>query len=124
MTIMDAINYTDLTKPNVYPLDLKIRWLSNLDGQIMTNIISTHEDGQDVNFTGYDENTDINDVELLVPFPYDDIYIKWLEAQIDYALGENRKYNNSITAFNEAYAMFEKYYNRTHMPISKGKFKF
>lgn len=124
MKIIDAINYTDLTKPNVYPLDLKIRWLSNLDGQIMTNIISTHEGGRDVNFTGYDENTDINDVELLVPSPYDDIYIKWLEAQIDYAYGEYGKYNNSITAYNDAYSLFERYYNRTHMPKSKGKFKF
>ena len=116
MTIMDAIYRLDELKPNRYDQSEKIKWLSSLDGLIKSEIIDTHEGGENVVFNGYDENSDISTV-LLVPAPYDDIYLRWLEAQIDYANGEYGKYNNSITAYNDAYAIYQKYYNRTHMPI-------
>lgn len=124
MTIMDAIYRLDELKPNSYSQSEKIKWLSSLDGMIKSNIIDTHEGGESVVFSGYDENSDLSMV-LLVPAPYDDIYLRWIEAQIDYSNGEYGKYNNSITAFNDAYAIYQKYYNRTNMPISKGtKFRF
>jgi hypothetical protein len=122
MTIMDAIGRIDELKPNSFSQSEKIKWLSFLDGVIKSEIIDTHEGGDDVNFIGYTEDVDSTTV-LLVPAPYDDIYLKWLEAQMDYYNGEYGKYNNSLVAYNDAYAMYQKHYNRTHMP--KGtKFKF
>ena len=124
MTIMEAISRIDEVKPNSCSLPEKIRWLSTLDGVIKTQIIDTHEDGLKINFEGYKEDCDLS-INLIVPAPYDDIYLRWLEAQIDYTNGEYGKYNNSLTAFNDTYSQFEKYYNRTHMPKSKGnRFKF
>ena len=122
MTIMDAIYRIDELKPNSYSQSEKIKWLSSLDGMIKSEIIDTHEGGEAVVFDGYNENTDISMV-LLVPAPYDDIYLRWLEAQIDYANGEYGKYNNSITIYNTAYTAYANYYNRNHMPIGT-KFKF
>ena len=122
MTIMDALYRIDELKPNSYSQTEKIKWLSSLDGVIKSEIIDTHEGGEDVVFSGYSEETDLTTV-LLVPAPYDDIYLRWLEAQMDYSNGEYGKYNNSLVAYNDAYAMYQKHYNRTHMP--KGtKFKF
>lgn len=118
MTIMGAINHIDAVKPNGYTQDDKIRWLSILDGTVKTEIIDTHEGGESVTFRAYDAHTPLTEA-LLVPHPYDDVYIKWLEAQIDYASGEYDKYNNSITMYNAAYAAFEKHYHRTHKPIKK-----
>ena len=115
MTILGAINHLDAVKPNGYKQTEKIKWLSTLDGIIKAEIIDTHEGADKVTFTGYTENSLRQ--ELLVKPPYDDIYIKWLEAQIDYANGEYGKYNNSITLYNTAYDAFARYYNRTHMPI-------
>lgn len=115
MTILEAINRVDSTKPNSYTQVEKVDWLSTLDGVIKTNIIDTHEGGENVVFNGYDADTSI-DTELLVPAPYDDIYIRWLEARIDYANGEINKYNNSLTAYNDAYDLYANYYNRKHMP--------
>lgn len=124
MTIMDAIYRIDELKPNSYSQSEKIKWLSTLDGLVKSEIIDTHEGGEDVVFSGYDENTDLSTV-LLIPAPYDHIYIHWLEARIDYSNGEYGKYNNSLVAYNDAYSIFQKYYNRTHMPITKGeRFKF
>ena len=118
MTIIGAINHIDTVKPNVYSQEEKIKWISLLDGMIKAEIIDTHEGAERVVFKEYDENTPLTQA-LLVPHPYDDIYIKWLEAQIDYANCEYKRYNNSITLYNTAYLAFEKYYNRIHKPISK-----
>ena len=122
MLIMEAIGRINRLKPNAYAIQDKVWWLSILDGRIKTDIIDTHEGGEDVIFTGYSEDGDTN-TKLLVPAPHDILYIYWLEAQIDYANGEYNKYSNSMAMFNEAYSAFEKYYNRTHMPKGK-KFKF
>ena len=115
MTITGAITHIDAVKPNAYSQDEKVRWLSTLDGVIKAEIIDTHEGGEDIVFDGYDTNTNTS-TEMLVPNPYDDIYVRWLEAQVDYANGEYGKYNNSITMYNSAYAEYAGYYNRKHMP--------
>lgn len=122
MTIMEALYRIDEIKPNSYSQSEKIKWLSSLDGVVKSEIIDTHEGGEDVVFTGYNENSDLSTI-LLVPAPYDDIYLRWLEMQIDYANGEYGKYNNSMTVYNTAYSAYANHYNRTHMPIGKN-FKF
>lgn len=122
MTIMDALYRIDELKPNSYSQPEKIKWLSSLDGVIKSEIIDTHEGGEDIVFSGYGEYEPLSTV-LLVPAPYDDIYIKWLEAMIDYTNGEIAKYNNSLTAYNDAYDLYQRHYNRTHMPKGR-KFKY
>ena len=119
MTIHNAITRTDILKYNTYEPAEKIAWLSKLDWMIKKNIIDTHECAADVSFKGYDADTDTK-TELLAPAPYDEVYLRWLEAQIDLANGEIDKYNASITMFNAEYEAFENYYNRNHMPLSAG----
>ena len=122
MTIIEAITRIKTLKPNTFLQQDIIRWLSILDGIIKTEIIDNHEGGEGVIFNGYNESSDVTQ-EMLVPAPYDDIYLRWLEAQMDYANGEYNKYNNSVGIYNDAYTNYARYYNRTHMP--KGtKFKF
>lgn len=122
MTLIEVINRIDVLKPNAYSQLEKVKWLSTIDGIIKTEIIDTHEGAEEVTFNGYDENTLLT-TELLVPAPYDDVYLRWLDAQIDYANGEYARYNNAVQAYNDAYSVFERHYNRTHMPKGK-KFKF
>ena len=115
MTIMEAISRIDAIKPNGYPQTEKVRWLSTLDMVIKTNIMDAHEGNEMVGFNGYTEETNLT-TELLVPAPYDEIYLFWLESKIDYWNGETGRYNNSIGMYNTAYDEYAKYYNRTHMP--------
>ena len=102
-------------KPNDYSQVEKVAWLSKLDLMVKTEIFDNYEGGEDITFDGYEADIPI-DTEMLVPKPYEALYIPWLEAQIDYANGEYVKYNNSITMFNTIYAAFTRYYNRTHTP--------
>lgn len=118
MTIIDAINRIDSIKPNGFEQIEKIKWLSELDGKVKKEIIDTHEGADDVVFNGYDENTPL-ETELLIPAPYDPVYLLWLESKIDYANNEYGKYNNSSIMYNNSYSTYQRYYNRTHLPLSK-----
>ena len=118
MTLMEAINRIDTVKPNSYSLTEKIKWLSTLDGTVKKEIIDTHEGGENAVFTGYLEDTDLT-TTLLVPAPYDELYLFWLESKINYWNGEAGKYNNSMAMFNESYQRYENYYNRNNKPKSK-----
>lgn len=115
MTVIEAINAVDELKPNSYTQEQKIGWLNILDGRIMTEVIRTHKGAEGTDFEPYTED-DINK-ELLVGEPYTNMYLRWLEASIDYANGEYGKYGNSMTMFNADYSDWERWYNRTHEPI-------
>lgn len=114
MTIAEALSAIDALKANTYTKAEKIAWLSRMDGMAKIEVFDTHE-GEEATFSGYDENTDTS-TELLIPSPWGEVYLRWLEAQIDYTNGEYAKYNNSIAMFNTAYNGFSNYWNRTHTP--------
>ena len=46
MTILEAINRVDTTKPNSYTQPEKVDWLSTLDGIIKKELIDTHVGGE------------------------------------------------------------------------------
>lgn len=115
MTIIEAITKVDSLKHNTFEQSDKIAWLSNLDTKVKKLIIDRHEGSESVVFEGYDANTDLN-TELLAPAPFDEMYLWWLEAQINYHNDEIERYNASITLFNTVYEAFSNHYNRTHMP--------
>ena len=118
MTIIEAINRIDALVHNTYTQIDKVLWLSTLDAMVKTHIIDTHEGAENVTFTGYDENTNLQ-TELLMPAPYDEAYLRWIEAQIYYTNGEYDKYNNAIDMFTTPYTGYQNNYNRKHMPIGK-----
>ena len=117
MKIIEAIEKVDALKPNDYSREDKIGWLSTLDTTVKNEIIDTHEGAENVIFSGYNSDTS-PDTELLVPTPHDVMYLRWLEAQIDYHNGEIGRYSNSMTMFNSAYSAYAREYNRKHMPLS------
>jgi hypothetical protein len=119
MTIAEAISKVDALKPNTYSVEDKVAWLSTLDARVKKQVINAHEYHDTVFFYGYDSKADM-ETELLVPAPYDEMYLRWLEAQIDYHNSEDDRYNNAIMLFNNAYDGYKKFYTRTHMPLRKG----
>jgi hypothetical protein len=124
MTIAQAIELVNTLKPNQYSNSQKVAWLSQLDGKIFAELISTHEGGIE-SFAGYTDETDTS-TELLVKYPYDqDIYNYYLQSMIDRENGEVSKFNQSGALFNNAYMEFTAQYNRTHVPLpQKSAFRF
>lgn len=124
MTIIEAIETIDSMKPNQYDYLAKVKWLSDLDKTVMNEIISQHENPNNLgkNFNGYNEETD-QDIILLAQEPYSDMYIQYLGMKIDYFNSEPIRYNNSAAMFNSIYMDYAKWYNRNFKPLKSGKYK-
>ena len=121
MTIAEAIALADQMKPNTMPNPTKVRFLSEVEGKIFNEIILKHEHEEGIVCPTYDEDTD-SGTEMLVPAPYDMVYVYWLMAQIDHLNQEMDKYNNDRSLFEDAWGNFGDYWNREHMPIGARRF--
>ena len=119
MTIKECIDLVDNLKPNQYEIEDKVAWLSFLDGVIINDVLKTHEgyDQKYDDFKGY--SADKTGVNLIVEFPYDNLYTAYLKMKIDEANGETARYNNSATMFNSYMSIYKKQYNKTHMPLNE-----
>lgn len=122
MKIIEAINRVDALKPNQYTSEQKLTWLSELDARIYNDILCTHEDNpletipeEDEEETAIFPYTD-EETALIAEFPYDCMYVSYLQAKIDEANEETQRYQVSAAMFNAQYDDFARFYNRTHMP--------
>ena len=130
MKLQQAIDRVDEMRPNMQSRELKIAGISELDGLIWKELIMKHvmkpeeydryekdEEGRPV-MPEYDSDTDEGQ-KLLVPAPYDNIYLYWLMAKIDEQTLETEKYNNDRAMFNASYESFSDYWTRNHMPKTR-----
>ncbi len=117
MTIAEAINMTDELKANMMVSSTKIRYISELEGKIYKEILAKHAGNPAEECPTYDSETD-QSTELLVPAPYDMVYVYWLYSQIDIMNQEMDKYNNDRALFENAWTEFGDYWRREHMPIT------
>ena len=145
MTIKEAIDKVNALYPNQYEEDIMVDWLSRLDYQIFHDIILRHVPDLPPppfiraesratpldtpphppipprpEFTPY--TVDNMAIPLLVPFPYDELYVAYLQMKIDEANHETIQYNNDAVLFNSYYDNFASAYNREHMPISRARY--
>ena len=120
MTIAEAIDRVDRLKYNAYSLQEKREWLRKVEWMIKWNILDTH--GPGLPFRDLNPDSPANQ-ELIAPAPFDELYVKWLEAQIDLYNGEAERYNGSIALFNREFEAFESWYNRSYVPVNRGTWK-
>lgn len=121
MTIEEVIASVDELMPNQYSTEQKVKWLSSLDGKIYRDVIMTHRG--DFAFYPPGEYTS-DDVELVVQPPYaEDLYVYYLLSRIAEMNAETAKYNQYSALFNAAYDDWTGWYNRTHRPITFGRWK-
>ena len=114
MTINEAIDALDAQKSNTFSRQEKIGWLSRLDGLIQRELVDTHQGGN-AQFTGYTAETDPQTV-LLVPAPWDEIYLHYMQAQMDYLSGDLTRYANAAALYNNCFAAYRNHVNRTCSP--------
>lgn len=113
MKVSEVISRVDRTDPNQFDADMKIAWLSDLDGQIYDEVVLTHEHG----YEPWRAPTDINDT-LLIPEPFaQDCYDAYLRAKMAEANLESVRFNQHMSRYNGAYQKFVNWYNRNHMPL-------
>ena len=114
LTVNEAIMQTDaLLKNNPIPHEIKLSWLTALDHYLYTDVILTHEGGDEVTFTPYEDGIDS---ELLVPSPYDSLYVEYLKMKVFYETHEYTRYNNSMSVFNKMLSAWRGAYHSSHLP--------
>ena len=117
MTINEAIARVDDLRDNDVRTDIKISCLQMVDQQVYEEIIKTREGADAVTFPDYSDNDNNGERVLLVPPPYDMLYVYRLEAEICYRSEEIDRQANALTRYNELMDAFAKKYAREHRSL-------
>ena len=112
MTIHEAIAQADRLRDNAMPTDAKVAWLQHVDRTVYEELVKGSEGEEDVQYPTY--RRDDMERELMVPAPYDMLYVYRLEAEVCYAQGEIKKQANALIRYNELMSGFAAKYIREH----------
>lgn len=106
MTAREAMDWVDGKKHNVYSETDKLHWLTRAEAMAGELAVRFGMAPGVLPVTA--------ETELSVPAPWDQLYLRWLEAQIDYANQEYLKYNNAMAVFNALWADYAGKISREH----------
>lgn len=113
MNLLNALDYANKMRPNAAHDDIKVQLLfQELEGDVAEML------GVDPPEYTYDPDDPV-DIELLMPYPYDDIYLWFLCAQIDIMNEESQLYADDYEAFNAAWARAQAWYRRNTPTLRK-----
>ena len=93
MTVKETIKKADALRPNAIEEQEKAEWIIRFDGEIAEMM---QVPVPDIKWP--------EDQELLMPYPKDDLYVKYLMAMIDLANEESALYANDMIVANQAIA--------------------
>lgn len=115
MTINEAIARVDDLRDNILAPNIKIACLQMVDQQVYHEIIKGRVGADAVTLPDYSDNN--GERVLLVPPPYDMLYVYRLEAEICYKNQEIDRQANALTRYNELMDAFAKQYAREHRSL-------
>lgn len=93
MTSKQVLARVKALKPTPFDDEKLLYWLGEVEGLILVQVLLLQP-------TSVQPLEAATDDQLTVPYPFDKLYLQYLMAQIDYANGEYRKYDNSMALFN------------------------
>ena len=108
-TLQQALTRIDAICPNAWDETAKLLWLNECESMIQTRILGTAPE----QCITYDADTD-RSTKLLVPAPFDRLYVYYVIAMCDYAAHETAHYTDSMMLFNAALDEYAKWYQRTN----------
>ena len=114
-TLNEIIERVDKVKPNTYDDKTKADWLFRLDGRVCREVFQIEPPEP------YEFPNDA-DRELLVGFPYDNMYDYYLQSMISYQDKEYSDYNNAVLMFDNVYSEHAKWWLRNNKPKALGSF--
>lgn len=131
-TVAQIIEQYNTERPNQVDDALKVIWLRKLERMIINEVLISHEhnledeqrielkvSGSVLVVTGagsFEEHIDSFDLDsyLLVPEPYDDLYIYYLDQRIALNNNDKVRYNMASAQYNNALLTYQQYVNRTY----------
>jgi hypothetical protein len=107
MTIETCMNLVDAMMPNGVESSVKLRLLGEIEGRVRVELLGEMPDGG-CEFT---ERTPAG-TELIVPHPYDQMYLLYMMAMMDFLGGDTARYENSAALFNSVFQSYGKWLKR------------
>ncbi len=101
MTGAQAVAALEELTPNSYPLEQKLRWLQQVEAQLAGEVYFVQVPAVSA------------DTALMAPAGYEEVYLRYLQAQIHLEAGEITRYNNAIALYNTALAALRRCHIRS-----------
>ena len=94
---------------NQYTDSVLMMWLSNCENTVLTDVLlASPEDCVEL--------TEPNDEKLVVPHPWDKLYLPYLQALVAHANGEYDHYGNYIALYNAYLEEYARHIRETVQP--------
>lgn len=107
MTVNECLAKVKDRKPNAYKDESLTDLLNECEAMVQRELLLTVPD----EIVQYDFATDM-DKELILPRPYDALYVTYIIMMIQYNQEEYMAYNNTNSMFQTQYANAQSYYNK------------
>lgn len=107
MTVNEALAKVKDRKPNAYSDESLNDWLNECEAMVQREILLTPPD----EIVQYKFPED-RDKELILPKPYDALYVSYITMMIMYTQEEYIAYNNTNNMFKAQYASAQEFYNK------------
>lgn len=118
MIVSEALEKVKERKPNAYNDRTLLEWLNEIEARVQRELLDTAPEGI---FTySIEENME---AELLLPKPYDVLYLHYIIAMIEFNQQEYEAYNNTVELANSTFSAAQKYYNEVYGSRKRLKIK-
>lgn len=107
MTVNEALQKVKDRKPNAYSDESLNDWLNECEAMVQRELLLTVP--KEIVQYKFPED---RDKELILPKPYDALYVTYIIMMIQYTQEEYIAYNNTNNMFEEQYKSAQSYYNR------------
>ena len=109
MKLVEVIERVKAEKPNMYSEEVLTKWLNQIEMTMQSEVME-RTGTEIVKYSWKDDG----DTELLIPEPYDEAYLHYVKAMIDYNNKEFISYNFNSQQFNAVYKAFAGWYKRQY----------
>lgn len=116
MTLVEVLAQADALMPNAFATGDKLRWLNAAEREVHI-LRMTHGDLEEDFVPVTPESP--SDMPMLAPEEFSDVYLLYIQAQMDYLNGEAVRYNNTMTRYLERMGAFRNHLNRQRPETGK-----
>ena len=107
MTIDTCLQMVDDMMPNRVPVDVKLRFLGEVEGKIRVELL-----GADPQTLPVFDSDIPGEIELSAPYPFDQLYWQYLLAMLSHARGDSERYESAAVLFNASFLGYGKWLKR------------
>ena len=120
MTLGKLIEKIVEQKGQQYDTGILTDWVNEIEGQAVEEVIN-QADGNNIAFVPYDYTQDVERT-LRIPDRFQDVYLNYLYAKIDFGHQETERDNHDVAMYTASYEAYAAWFRREHRPKKRAMF--